>query len=198
MKNFINNITIRGLLAMLFAVALTGFALGQDGASRTEDPANNFADLLALRTPVDPVPVKDPEPVREPFQKRVSVTADGAGYRIVALQIPAGKRLVIENVSVVARCPEGRRMEVGYLTYLNNGAGVADRTVHRLALRPTGSINSTAIFTANRRERVSADERIGAEHFSVGVSARLINGATGAGQAQFIFSGYLEELPAAK
>jgi len=120
------------------------------------------------------------------------------------LPIPAGKRFVIENVSVITRCPEGIRMEVNFFSYIdNNGDGVgdiADITFHRIALTDQGVFDGTAIASANHKVLVFADEQIGTGHFGVTAQARL-NGQpppNSFSQAQFTFSGYLEDIPAAQ
>jgi len=138
---------------------------------------------------------------RRAFQARIIVTPLGDGFQTQFLPIPAGKRLVIENVSAIARCPEGLRMEVNFFSYIdNNGDGVgdvADITFHRIALSDQGTFGGTAIFSANHKVLVFADEQIGTSHFQVGVQARLNGPAptTGLVQAQVTFSGYLEDLP---
>lgn len=145
--------------------------------------------------------MKDQE--RKAFQARVSVTPLGTGFQYQVLPIPAGKRFVIENVSVIARCPEGLRMEVNFFCYIdNNGDGVgdiADITFHRIALTDQGVFDGTAIASANHKVLVFADEQIGNGHFGITAQARL-NGSYTPGpaivQAQFTFSGYLEDIPA--
>lgn len=154
-----------------------------------------------------PLPVtvmKDPAE-RKAFQARVIVTPLGNGFQSQVLQIPAGKRFVIENVSVITRCPEGLRMEVNFFCYIdNNGDGVgdiADITFHRIALTDQGVFDGTAIASANHMVLVFADEQIGTGHYGVTAQARL-NAAPPPNpaflQAQFTFSGYLEDIPAAQ
>ena len=87
-------------------------------------------------------------------------------------------------------------MEVNYTTYTNNGAGVAKMTIHKLALQKQGSFKESAIYTASESGLFMADEKIGNEHFSVGVGASLNAITAPFAQAQFTFSGYLEDLPA--
>jgi hypothetical protein len=136
---------------------------------------------------------------RKAYQARVIVTPGGTAFDSQLLQIPAGKRLVIENVSVITRCPEGLRMEVNFYCYIDqNGDGVgdiADITFHRIALTDQGVFDGTAIATANHKVLVFADEQIGTGHFGVVAQARL-NGTPGPGlvQAQLTFTGYLEDL----
>ena len=145
------------------------------------------------------------EAERKAFQTRVIVTPLGTGFQYQTLPIPAGKRFVIENVSVITRCPEGLRMEVNFFCYIdNNGDGVgdiADITFHRIALTDQGVFDGTAIASANHKVLVFADEQIGTGHFGVTAQARL-SGTPPPNpaflQAQFTFSGYLEDIPAAQ
>ena len=163
----------------------------------------NFSWVAQASAPA-PQPVrvmKDPE--RKAFQARMIVTPAGNGFQSAFMAIPAGKRLVIENVSAIARSPEGFRMEINFFCYIdNNGDGVgdvADITFHRIALTDQGTFGDTAIASANHKILVFADEQIGTGHYGVTVQARL-NGtppANSFAQAQVTFSGYLEDLPTA-
>jgi hypothetical protein len=201
MNKLKQNLNLRAALAMVFAVALAGAAFGQKYAeTKTADKDLGVRQAVnESKTPIAPRDLsseKDAKPVaRTTFIKRVTVNLNGLGVNVVAMQIPSGKRLVIENVSALVRSPESQRVEVNYLTYRDNG-GVADKTIHRLALEKQASFKDSAIFAASRNDVVMADEQIGGEHFSVGISARIIGGTALSAQAQFTFSGYLEDLPA--
>lgn len=155
-----------------------------------------------------PTPLRAPvmkEAPRKAYQARIIVTPLGNGFESQPLPIPAGKRFIIENVSVITRCPVGLRMEVNFFCYIdNNGDGtgdIADITFHRIALTDQGVFDGTAIATANHKVLVFADERIGTGHYGITAQARL--NATAPPnpaflQAQFTFSGYLEDLPDAQ
>src|SRR5829696_2657966 len=139
---------LTALLSIAFAFACAGAAFGQQAAdaksapatqaaptSNTQtvnaqqsgawavgiDPTNNSVRLP--NTTSDPLPVKvvGGAPARKPFQKRVLLTPLGTGFQTEFLPLPAGKRLVIENISVVSRCAEGQKMEINYFTYMDNG-----------------------------------------------------------------------------
>jgi hypothetical protein len=169
------------------------------------DPAKNTVQLP--NTTSDPLPVKvvGSNPARRPFQKRIIVSPTGTGNATGFLQIPAGKRLVIENISAIARSPEGLRMDVGFYSYMDSGEGpgldsIAYLSFHRITLTDQGTFPGMSIATANHKVLVFADEQIGDQHFQVGVTARL-NGMAPSGatsQAQVTFSGYLEDLPTAQ
>ena len=181
-------IFLPALFSALLATMLAGQAFGQP--MEADFAAVQTVNELKTEGGTNEKPVN-----RELFVKRVLVNLNGQGVSVVAMQIPAGKRLVIRHVTAIVRGSESQRFEVDYATYIDNG-GVADRTIHRLVLEKQSSFKDSAIYTASEQAAVSADERIGGEHFSIGVSARLVGAATSAAQAQFTFSGYLEDLPA--
>jgi hypothetical protein len=215
--------------AILLAAALTGSAAAQSDDSkkpaRTEKTTVELAnpqtvdarqsgvwtvginpEKNVVRLPnsaADPLAVKVVEngAKRKAFQARAIVAPTGNGFQTALLSIPAGKRLIIENISAIARCPEGLRMEMNFYTYIdNNGDGVgdiSDITFHRIALTDQGTFDGTSIFSANHDVLVFADEQIGTQHFGVAVQARLNGSTTGFTQAQFTFTGYLEDLPTA-
>jgi hypothetical protein len=161
----------------------------------------SFVWVAEAASPVEPVTVNK-EQDRKAFQARVFVTPTGTGFQSGSLAIPAGKRFVIENVSVITRCPEGLRMEVNFFCYIDNnddGVGdISDITFHRIALTDQGVFDGVAIASANHKVLVFADEQIGTGHFNVTTQARL-NGMPAPNasvlQAQFTFSGYLEDIP---
>jgi hypothetical protein len=147
---------------------------------------------------------KDKIATRTAFQARVIVTPLGTGFQSSFLDIPAGKRFVIENVSVITRSPEGMRMEVNFFSYIDrngdNVGDIADITFNRIVLVDQGVFDGVQLAAANHAVLVFADEQIGTGHYKVVAQARL-NGAPPANaftQAQFTFSGYLEDLPTAQ
>ena len=144
---------------------------------------------------------KDKDAVPTPFQARVIVTPLGNAFQSSALDIPAGKRFVIKNVSVITRSPEGMRMEVNFFTYIDrngdNVGDIADITFNRVVLVDQGVFDGVQLAAANHEVLVFADELIGTNHYKVIAQARL-NGMPPANafvQAQFTFSGYLEDVP---
>lgn len=144
---------------------------------------------------------KDKDAVPTPFQARVIVTPLGTGFQSSLLDIPAGKRFVIKNVSVITRSPEGMRMEVNFFSYIDrngdNVGDIADITFHRIVLIDQGVFDGVQLATANHEVLVFADELIGTNHYKVVAQARLnaMPPANAFTQAQFTFSGYLEDLP---
>ena len=206
MKKISIYLIIPALFSTMFATMLAGQAFGQkfdepagtSGVLMVGDNVPESTDQLA-NLPLYRLSGKDQKTVgRTPFQKQITINPTGLGLNVVAMQIPAGKRLVIENVSVVVRCSESQRMEVNFSTYTGNGAGGAKMTIHKLLLQKQGSFRESSIFTASEKGLMFADEKIGNAHFSVGVAARLNAVTAPFAQAQFTFSGYLEDLPTAQ
>ena len=203
MNKVLNYFAAAIIAAILMVVAFNGAAFGQTDNTKTVgiDPAKNTVQLP--NNAANPLSVKV-ENVRKPFQKRISVAPLGNGFSGVPLQIPAGKRLVIENVSVVGRIPEGLKLEVNFFTYMDNdGNGVndpEDLTFHRIPMTEQGVFDGTAISAFNQKMLVFADGSIGNSALSIVAQARL-NGSVPANtftQVQFTFSGYLEDLPTAQ
>ena len=145
---------------------------------------------------------KDKDAEGTPFQARVIVSPKGTGIESGLLDIPAGKRFVIKNVSVITRSPEGMRMETNFYTYIDrngdNVGDIADITFNRIVLADQGVFDGVQLATANHQVLVFADEVIGTGHFKVVAQARLnaMAPANAFTQAQFTFSGYLVDVPA--
>ncbi|MGH9883469.1 MAG: hypothetical protein ACRD6N_18760 [Pyrinomonadaceae bacterium] len=195
-------------LSIIVVVSFAGSALGQSGSSKDADGTTtiNSANTPAVEPrqsgslSIGINTTNRDEPARKPFQTRGAINIPiGGSVASGFLPIPAGKRLVIENVSAVGRCPEGLRMELKYFTYFDNGDGVGDSndiTFHRIALTDQGTFQGTAVSTANHKVLVFADELIGTSHFQIGIQVNLSGIATQVAQGQITFSGFLEDLPA--
>ena len=163
------------------------------------DAAKNAVRIS--NSPADPVAVKlvSSGSARKPFQVRFSAPIPVGGIAGNAvLNIPAGKRLVIENISAIARSQAGSRMQIQLFCYFDNGDGIGDLsdiTFHRIALTDQGTFNGVATSTANHKTLIFADELIGTSHFAVSMEARLDTPATETASGQVTLSGYLEDLP---
>lgn len=209
MNNIKKYTTLPIALSIIMVVSFTGSALGQSNGSADADRTTtiNSANTSAVEPgqssawgiKANPENNKD-APARKPFQMRAAINV-GIGGSVASgfLPIPAGKRLVIENISAVGRCPEGLRMELKYFTFFDNGDGVGDSlndiTFHRIALTDQGTFQGTAVSTANHKVLVFADELIGTSHFQIGIQVNLSGLATQVAQGQITFSGYMEDLP---
>jgi hypothetical protein len=182
MKRIIKQLAVSSSLLIALAGMLPGTVNGQSVSPNDETAPK----------------AKQPAEKRA-FQARIIVSPMSTGFQTEFLPIPAGKRLVIENISAIARCPEGFKMEINFFSYIDNnrdGVGdVSDIVFHRIALTDQGTFSGVAISSANHKVLVFADEQIGTGHFQVGVSARLNGTVTGNAQAQVTFTGYVEDLP---
>jgi len=136
---------------------------------------------------------------RTPFQARLIVAPTANGFQSAYLAIPAGKRLVIENVSAIARVPEGLKMEMNFFTYMDNDGdgvgGIEDIVFHRIALVEQGTFDGVTIASANHKVLVFADSRIGETGYGLTFQGRLNASTTSGSQGQLTVSGYLEDLP---
>jgi hypothetical protein len=189
--------------AILLVVLFNGAAFGQTENTKMVgiDPAKNTVQLP--NTTDNPLPVKvvGSGSARKPFQARVFVTPAGTGFSSGTLAIPDGKRLVIENVSVVGRVPEGMKLEVNFFTHMDNDGdgvgGIEDIVFHRIPMTDQGVFDGTTLSAFNQKMLVFADSKIGDASYAVVAQARL-NGMPPANsfvQVQFTISGYLEDLP---
>jgi len=136
---------------------------------------------------------------RTPFQARLIVDPKGNGFQSAYMPIPAGKRLVIENISAISRVPEGLKMEMNLYTYLDNDGdgvgGIEDIVFHRITLADQGTFDGVAIASANHRVLIFGDSRIGDVGYGVTFQGRLNGQTTSFTQGQLTISGYLEDLP---
>lgn len=164
------------------------------------DPVKNTVQLVNSEANPLPVKIAPSGPARKPFQKRVVATVPaGSGVVHTTMFIPTGKRLVIENLSAVARVPQGLWPYVQVLTYFDNGDTVLDAqdiAYHRIAFVEQGSVNGQTTSTANHKVLVFADERV-VTHYNLGVTISFgISGTvTEATQAEVTLSGYIEDAP---
>lgn len=199
MKRIISNIF--GGVALIFAIfSLTDSANAQQAKTTIVGIDTDKNIVRVGNAPSGPLDVKviGSGSARKPFQFRASVGPTNTGIASQVIPIPAGKRLVIENVSAIARRPPGFQMEINFFCYLDNGDGIgdsADITFHRIALTEQGTFGDTAIASANHKVLIFADERIGTTPMSLVLQARLSGATTSFTQAQVTFSGYVEDLP---
>ncbi len=135
MKKYINKYIVqlafiaRALITVI--VAFTGGAIAQSVDSQTVETTSptstvqtvkarqkgdwvvgidpNGNSVRVLTSPDDPLNVRviSTEAVRTPFQKAISLTVGAGTSNMMTMPIPAGKRLIIENVSFSGDCPDG-------------------------------------------------------------------------------------------
>jgi hypothetical protein len=169
------------------------WTVGIDQTKNTVQLSNSQTNPLAVK-------LVDSGSARKPFQARVIADVSLGGTAGSAVfPIPAGKRLVIENISAIARTPVGTKMQMHLFSYYdNNGDGVgdiSDISFHRIALTEQGTFSGYATSTANHKVLIFADEQIGTGRYGMTLEIRLDTPATGFVQGQVTMSGYLEDLP---
>jgi hypothetical protein len=184
------------IIGLVFVMGLTGFAQSPNSSAHKNEDTHPTASASASQAAKLP---KESE--RRPFQVRAFVGPQSGAVDSSTIPIPAGKRLVIEHISAISRCPVGFRMELQLYSYYDNNADgvgdVQDITFHRITLTDQGVYNGMAVATANHKVLIYADEQIGNSHFHVGFQGQLDGTTTGFTQGQVTITGYLEDLPTA-
>jgi hypothetical protein len=146
---------------------------------------------------ISPVP-------RQPFQASIDLDIlPGEKADLGNLYIPAGKRLVIENVSAVASGPAGQDLIVSvgsgskYADEANENEGFPDLDLVLASQGVSGDMESLA---GDQRVLIFADESVITDLSilrGLGVSVELSRDVlSGSAAARVSFSGYLEDLPA--
>ena len=102
--------------AVGFGILVGSIILGQPFVSHSQNqvppiPVEVINTPLEIRT-VEAPPCCVP---RQPFRKQVALSGrDGESSGLSDFVVPTGKRLVIENVSVIGKVPHGEQLEVGF------------------------------------------------------------------------------------
>jgi hypothetical protein len=197
-----------GVAASVIALLLAGAPTGQAGPSdkdvhvinATFDPVptsaqgiTNVAGTVSVtNTPnvhvanTTPIPVSFTSQPLAPFQTAASTTESGTNVSTLTVTtVPAGKRLVIEWVSMIGQVPAGQHVELMDLTVSNGPGGVSHQFV--IQSQPDAVIGD-ALFRANQSLKLYADA-------GTQVSA-LFRRNSNAGSANYgiTISGYLVDM----
>lgn len=139
-------------------------------------------------TELNPVPVRIANEGRQAFQRRLTFTIEpGSTQNQISLDVPAGKRLVIEHASARVQGPTGEK----YISYIHtvvytNGGGAG---IHWLVLSYQGTFSGIDVFTASQPMHVYAEPSLPPMIFLV-----TRTGITGSSFAEATISGYLVDL----
>jgi hypothetical protein len=161
------------------------------------DPVENIVRLPNTET--DPLAVKlVGVPVRRPFQMDVNLEIrPGVNSDSARLPIPAGKRLVIEDVSAVTFQPEGQGLMLDFTTPADDGCSFEE--VHSVVLISHGSFGGLERSTAHERTMIFADESVQTSpgpRSGLDITVILSRaGMVGSAGVRVTFSGYIEDLP---
>jgi len=114
------------------------------------------ASVNVGNTESNAIPVRIANEGRQAFQRRLTLTIDpGSTQSQVSLDVPTGKRLVIEHASARVQGPTGQK----YISYIHtgvytNGSGAG---IHWLVLSYQGTFSGIDVFTAAQPMRVYAE-----------------------------------------
>jgi hypothetical protein len=151
--------------------------------AQTKDLSNDLApSTTEIINQSEPVAALDPGPGFKPFQTTVTFTQQQLVNvsTVNLVTVPAGKRLVIEFVTVTAQVPPGQRIAAFNLFA---GAGIYSLLVNE---QPT-TVSGDAIFRAAQQLRLYADPNTQVQMFIARSST------AGIGQYQVALSGYFED-----
>src|SRR5438445_1232922 len=150
------------LFLLLTPILLSCFALlpiAQAAPSPSNVNVVNTPNVNVVNTPASPVPVRDVDnPARQPFQAQVvGGFADGASTTgdITIATVPAGKRLVIEHVSVFGMMEQLQRLVGGTLFHeLGHNLGHDHLPISAQGSNAAGTLD---YFVASQLVRFYAD-----------------------------------------
>jgi len=214
--------TYRSLLTFsVLVIGSSSFAFGQSGTGKDVnvvnvpsvnvantptvgiDPAKNTVKLDNNES--NPLAVKvTGGAVRQPFQAGINLDIlAGGNSDIEDIDIPAGKRLVIESVNAVTFQPPGQGLLITFQTALSDQVGDNAGSIgfedFDLVLTSQGIFNGSERSTANHKVLAFADETVTTTSGTVHgrkLSVHMARGTTtGTAGARVTFSGYLEDLP---
>jgi hypothetical protein len=168
--------------------------VGIDPAKNTVQVANSASGPLAVAI--------TNTPVRRPFQARVNLTIPSGGNAAIGrLNIPVGKRLVIENVSALTFGPQGLGHLLNFTTSVQNTVG--DNTgfeSHDVVLTTQGIFDGSERLAANQNLLAFADESIQTPNGPVSGLDVIVNfsraSLTGNSGVRVTITGYVEDVPA--
>ena len=170
--------------------------VGIDPAKNTVQVANSASGPLAVAI--------TNTPVRRPFQARVSLTIpDGANADSERLNIPVGKRLVIENVSALTFGPQGLGHLLNFTTSVQDTVG--DNSTggfenHDIVLTTQGLFNGLERLAANQNLLAFADESVQTPNGPLSGLDVIVNfsrgSLTGTSGVRVTITGYVEDVPA--
>jgi hypothetical protein len=139
-------------------------------------------------TLTNPVPVRNVNDALSPFQQRLLFNIDpGSTQGQADINVPAGKRLVIEHISARAQGPVGQKFFGSILLHSGPGAELA---VHFVVFNFQGTFGGIDEYTASTPLRAYADVSFPSSSCSVTRSD-----LTGFALVDLSISGYLVDAP---
>jgi hypothetical protein len=149
--NKLKNYLLAASGLMIFVLTMTLIGSGSVGAFETND-------VRVINTKSEPVPTEDiSDARREPLQAARNVLMN-AGSNVTPLldivTVPSGKRLVIEQVSMIGQVPPGKVVPTFCLITVASGGGFQHDFL--VNVQPP-AVNGDALFRASQQVRLYAD-----------------------------------------
>lgn len=145
------------------------------------------SSVSVANTMASAVPIVNSNDARQPFQKTAVGTQNGTNASTLTIAtVPAGKRLVIEFISVSGQVPPGQHVEFFHLDTVAGPFGAASHDL--LVNAQPDAVIGDALFRASQQVRVYADTGT-----QVSVMVRRNSNAGSASYGATI-SGYLVDL----
>ncbi len=103
-----------------------------------------------------PVPVVNINDARQPYQLATNSTQNGTNVSLVTIgTVPAGKRLVIEFVTMTGQVPPGQHVEIFQITTVTDPIG---GVTHDLLVNPQpDAVIGDALFRASQQVKLYAN-----------------------------------------
>ncbi len=160
------------------------------------------AGVVVTNTAANPVPITAPSsipvkaadnPAFQPYQfqdETGGVISPNGYYKTVSFDVPAGKRLVIEFVSILVYLDSGDNLQEAVVTVSKPGGGVITHSLTRTVTGPSNGCAACGTFTVTQPLRLYCEAGVGA----LKVQTQRVN-SSGLYKTAFSVSGYLVDLP---
>ena len=180
------------MTAVGFGILVGSIILAQPFVSHSQNqvpptPVEVINTPLEVRT-VEAPPCCVP---KQPFRKLILVAGEDVKDALSQFDVPSGKRLVIENVSVRGSVPHGEQVAVGF-NYNTGSLSAMHQDFPVTFLRGLFFGDSFVFgdfFVASQQMRVYVDS---GERITALASRERVHGSF---RAEFSFSGFLVDLP---
>jgi hypothetical protein len=157
----------------LVSLTLTLTNVGQAVAQGQQKPI----DVEVVNTEPVPVVIQG----RELEQKSINATFSTESHSF-SINVPAGKRLIIESASVRVRLPVGERAHASISGNFSTGVGT-----QYLPLAFQGTFDGNDVYTTTQPVRLYVN--------SVGGAFSIVRTGVGSVLAEVAFAGYFEDAP---
>lgn len=159
------------------------------------------SSVIVTNPAANPVPITAPSaipvkasdnPAFQPYQVEddAGVISPNGYYKTATFDVPAGKRLVIEFVSILVYLDSGDNLQEAVVNVSKPGGGVITHSLTRTATGASNGCVACGTFTVTQPLHLYCEAGIGA----LKVQTQRVN-TTGLYKTAFSVSGYLVDLP---